>query len=471
MKIFPAEPNVNLYEEGFEQADILGRARVGKALSDLVERIEDPMVVALDGHWGTGKTYFLKRWVGAHRIENEGKATTVYFDAFANDYLSDPLPALVSAMGERFPERNGGSMDGIKAAAFKIVKPLARIGLAMATAGATSVLGDLGDAAANAASGEASAALENYWRQEEGRRAAMEEFRSSLEKLVAAPQDDGGSSDTETSSANGARLVIVVDELDRCRPDYALEVLEVMKHFFSVPGVIFVLGVNLAALENSVKARYGNDMDASAYLRKFINVSLTLPNTICQHRETRDAVAVYLDHQISEMGIPEHIANRLRLHIQLISRNNRVSIRDVAQILAAVSLLGKGILDDSSLPKGWIDVTVALIVSKVIRPEFHMKLLGLTFDRGGLESYLGSWARMQGEKRMSTLSPDDEYYAREQYNLWMFLAQDGKLENEDITADELFHRMLFRPGYPLTPRSVPRIAYRDWLDLFSVTTA
>ena len=92
MKLVPPEPQVDLYNEGFEETDILQRRKTGEALSDLLNRIDDPLVVALDGRWGTGKTHFLKRWVGAH----EG-ATTIYFDAFAHDYLGDPLPNLIAA--------------------------------------------------------------------------------------------------------------------------------------------------------------------------------------------------------------------------------------------------------------------------------------------------------------------------------------------------------------------------------------
>jgi predicted KAP-like P-loop ATPase len=56
------------------------------------------MVIALDGAWGSGKSFFLKCWVGAHKLENEGTATTVYFDALSYDYLDDPLVALTGAI-------------------------------------------------------------------------------------------------------------------------------------------------------------------------------------------------------------------------------------------------------------------------------------------------------------------------------------------------------------------------------------
>ena len=65
MKLFPPQDTCTIYKTGFGTDDILGRAETGKRLSDLLERIEDPVVVALDGRWGSGKSHFLKRWVGA----------------------------------------------------------------------------------------------------------------------------------------------------------------------------------------------------------------------------------------------------------------------------------------------------------------------------------------------------------------------------------------------------------------------
>ena len=82
MKLFPPNPPIKLYEDGFLQLDLLDRRPIGRHLSDLVERIDDPFVVAVDGLWGSGKSFFLRCWVGAHKVENNGKATTVYFDAF-----------------------------------------------------------------------------------------------------------------------------------------------------------------------------------------------------------------------------------------------------------------------------------------------------------------------------------------------------------------------------------------------------
>ncbi len=65
MKLFPQDDNAILYETGFDD-DAFGRKELSKQLSRLVERIESPLVIALDDSWGQGKSYFLRRWVAAH---------------------------------------------------------------------------------------------------------------------------------------------------------------------------------------------------------------------------------------------------------------------------------------------------------------------------------------------------------------------------------------------------------------------
>lgn len=248
-------------------------------MSELVERIDDPLVIAVDGRWGSGKSFFLKCWVGAHLHENAGNATTVYFDAFENDFLDDPLISLTSAVSQRLASSDSPARvwDRAKSAAAKLWRPSARMGLAIASAGASEVVGTVADSGIAAAKAEAEKQVDTLWRREEGQRAAMVEFREALRNLT-------------TPEANGdpKKLVVAIDELDRCRPDYALTVLEVIKHFFNVPHVHFVLGVNMEELSNSVRARYGQGTNARLYLQKFISLTLNLPVNIGEHHDAKN---------------------------------------------------------------------------------------------------------------------------------------------------------------------------------------
>ena len=260
MKLFVPEPAITLYEHGFDDHDLLDRKAQGQQLSNLVENISDPMVIALDGEWGSGKTVFLKCWVGEHLKTKTHQAQTIYFDAFEHDFMNDPLIALIGAIDARLPKDDENKhLEKLK----KVAPWLARTGfrgaLAYATAGATEIAGPMVDAAINTISGAADKQNDQFWQQERQKQQSLQDFNDALTEL-----------------AQDQKLIIVIDELDRCRPDFALSMLEILKHLFHVPNVHFVLGVNLTALEHSVHARYGAGIDAGRYLKKFYNLTQNL---------------------------------------------------------------------------------------------------------------------------------------------------------------------------------------------------
>ena len=89
------------------------------------------------------------------------------------------------------------------------------------------------------------------------------------------------------------RLVIFIDELDRCKPDYAIRFLERIKHYFDDDRVIFVFSVNLLQLQYTVKNYYGADFDATRYLDKFFDLRCSLP-TIDIEKYISETNIVYL---------------------------------------------------------------------------------------------------------------------------------------------------------------------------------
>ena len=74
----------------------------------------------------------------------------------------------------------------------------------------------------------------------------------------------------------GQPLVFIIDELDRCRPTFAIELLERVKHIFDVPNIVFVFGINRDELVKSLESVYG-DIDAGTYLRRFFDMEFVLP--------------------------------------------------------------------------------------------------------------------------------------------------------------------------------------------------
>ena len=73
-------------------------------------------------------------------------------------------------------------------------------------------------------------------------------------------------------------MFLLVDELDRCRPDFAVQYLETIKHVFDVEGLAFVLAVDLLQLENSARALFGDGLNFPEYYRKFAHRNIRLPS-------------------------------------------------------------------------------------------------------------------------------------------------------------------------------------------------
>lgn len=336
MKLFPEEPVFVVGEAGFDtvvdgqKVDLLGRKPLGQKLTDLVDRIDQPLVIALDGGWGSGKSHFLKLWAGAHAKELGGKAEVVYFDAFEHDFLDDPLVSLISRLTVESAEKtwDAKAIGAVKRAAIPLAKIVARVGLAVGTAGASEVANALGDAAIGKLADVTDASIDQFWKAEASRITAMQGFRRALTDLTA-PKADGG---------NLRKIVFIVDELDRCRPDYALSMLEIIKHFFAVPNVHFVLGANLAALENSIRARYGSGTDAQSYLQKFIRIRMSLPST--GGTAAHQAAGLNLFGSFArELGIKSEAIESFKAFARLCPALGALTLRDAQHLASYVALL------------------------------------------------------------------------------------------------------------------------------------
>ncbi len=231
--------------------DTMERRQQIEALTRLVGTIEGPCVLALDAQWGFGKTAFLKMW--AQHMRNEG-IPVAEFNAWETDFSDDPLMALYATLEDHFRDLPDGHTDRHKQvlkAGLSVVSKVASAALPFVPD-----LADTVDDAISRAETHTRTRLQRY----RDARGAIDDFKVALQETTKE-----------------SPLVVCVDELDRCRPNYAIEFLEATKHIFEVDGVIFILAVNLSELANSVSALYGNDFDAPAYLRRFVDRSINLP--------------------------------------------------------------------------------------------------------------------------------------------------------------------------------------------------
>ena len=237
----------------------LDREQYAEVLTQIVQNYSDGFVLSVNGSWGTGKTTFVKMW--KQYMENNG-LTVAYFNAWENDFISDPLTALLGEINALIKPSGERTLENAIKAAGKIAcSSLGKI----AKLTLKSILGgDVADAV-EAIIDRGGEIVQEEILEYEDKKKQMINFRNEITTYLEA-------------ELSQKPMVIIVDELDRCRPDYAVEVLERIKHLFSVKGIVFVLAIDKIQLCNAIKGYYGSEhIDANEYLRRFIDLEYILP--------------------------------------------------------------------------------------------------------------------------------------------------------------------------------------------------
>ena len=353
--------------------DLLDREGYADTLFKFVNNYPHPLTIALDDEWGNGKSTFLRMW---KKFLKQRGVPCVYIDAFKYDYCTDPFSAIAGAIVnyEKLNFSRAERLDFLN-----VYKKLSGFmesdgvpyTLSLATDGVTPVA--LTRKIINMFKSFFTSEAERSANMDLSRIALIEKFKVTLSSLSARilAKYHG---DKEFSIQP---LVIIVDELDRCRPAFAIEFLEKIKHFFQTENVIFVLGVNRKELEAAVKCVYGSKNE-SRFLDKFINISSSLPYNYNRERERpgrpindfiRDLYFwhdlaiekmgggfIYKD-ETNDMGIEER-------HISMIqewARRANLSLRQIQQLFINLAILCT-VLEEEHPCFEWLLLTASLKV-------------------------------------------------------------------------------------------------------------
>lgn len=253
--------------------DPIGRSPDVFRFVEMLNNLEGCFCLALDSKWGSGKTFFVRqvqlvleafnthydtgltandaesiRSIASRFVNAETEIqpqVAVYYDAWANDNTSDPIVSLVYEITKSI------GID-IKLQEDKGFERIANI--------ASSIISFVTGRDANSlVEALKSGDLLN----------AIKEQNSLHDKICQFLET--------ITEERGNRLVIVVDELDRCKPDYAVQFLERIKHYFSGENVTFIFSINSGALQHTIRNYYGSEFDATRYLDRFFDLSFSLP--------------------------------------------------------------------------------------------------------------------------------------------------------------------------------------------------
>jgi len=272
--------------------DHLDRVQVARFLTQYLNSIYEEsnsdlsnghFVLNLNANWGQGKTFLLTKW---EEDLAEANYPVVRFDAWANDFSRDPL---VGFMSELYKALDPWLRDiaPAKAAMQKMKKSAAKVigaSVGIFAGGAAAALTEAGlnmltgkcdvsetatDTVSDKAGVEAGKLAERALKDHKTTQKAIADFKDNLAKLIKAIE--------RNTKGKKLPIYIFVDELDRCRPTYAIELLENIKHLFGVRGVFFVIATNKEQLCHSIGAVYGSGFDSSTYLGRFFDQEYTLP--------------------------------------------------------------------------------------------------------------------------------------------------------------------------------------------------
>ncbi len=261
--------------------------RLEKFIATEHDYVEGSLVLALTSKYGSGKTTFLEMWKTS--LEREDKTTdqplVISLNAWESDYYGDPLFAIISALVECLKVK-GKSVNGLVNAAKDFGWFATAIGgqIANKATGIDAVAaGELSERKKREREGTAQTMPDSFSIYQD-RKSAMKSLKQEIRSFVAASEP---------------RVLFLVDELDRCRPDYAITYLETIKHIFDIKGAVFLLAADRQQLENSAKTAFGPNLDFEEYYRKFIHREITLPpiSTDGYKKIASKYVAYYLERE------------------------------------------------------------------------------------------------------------------------------------------------------------------------------
>jgi len=316
--------------------DKLNRQLDAEIIIDTARKIHDEgvvtgkngLVMAINAPWGGGKSYLLDGIA-----ENLGRAgyKVLRFNAWENDYSKDALSSFLAEMGDQIESLFGTGNDTVadfKKSAKRIAWDVSKVFFAAALKKLSGAAIDDLVEAANGKDGEIGEGASPEFTKD------LFTHHKDLKEQVALLRKS--LSDLYQSQEGGAKpIFILVDELDRCRPNFSIELLEAIKHIFQVDGICFLVAVNKEELINSIKVIYGESFDSRHYLQRFFDVDYKVKVTV-----SAELWEVHLEKYgslIEKLYLPG--SEKITTYLSDLSHSFGLTPRDIEQVCFKLYLL------------------------------------------------------------------------------------------------------------------------------------
>ncbi|MGK3372890.1 KAP family P-loop NTPase fold protein, partial [Citrobacter youngae] len=230
--------------------------RVSLGRNDLLIRT----FLNINAEWGAGKTYFTKRLTKAISKRHP----TIYIDAWKEDFSEDPLLTVFCSIKEQLTGQSDKFTTLINNT-IENIGPLLKTATPVIIEGLVKKLTGI-ESASKLGKDLSSKLLEIH--SEKSKK--VEAIRKGIARWVEFIEQ-------KDCIDKELPIFIIIDELDRCRPNFAINLLEITKHIFNIPGVVFIIATDTEQLQHSIKVVYGNDFSASHYLSRFFDRRFLLP--------------------------------------------------------------------------------------------------------------------------------------------------------------------------------------------------
>lgn len=247
---------------------LFGRKEFALNLERIIRNIDkNENVIAIHSEFGTGKSHFANEFKNYFENDKSGHKFIIY-NAWKNDYMEKPLGSIAGLIKEN---SNGviknRIADSILEKSWKLGKSITPL---VITALLRKYIGLSLDEMLKIKDDEIDKVVNSF---------ISEEIKNHDEKkkLLSGIKEDLKKFKEKHVKNKNQKIVFIIDELDRCRPDFALELLETIKHIFDVEGYVFLLFLNERHLNSMIGVNYGADVITEGYLRKFFDYEFKLP--------------------------------------------------------------------------------------------------------------------------------------------------------------------------------------------------